>query len=412
MDEYFYSRLIKRGDTFTGSEILRFVDITKESTTDEVKFESDDLESDDLSSWLAKGDGYVLQSCYSSSVNFTTTITHSKERRATFVFLYGLTKPEQVQFCTYLRQAANLFPFPELVPAILMDLRAERSRFYIDECHQRIMSIEQMTKIHGDASNRRAAAGEQPDLKSLDFDRITQELTSLSAELAYSNMSVKDHLSTIDFVSGALVSPFLGSSLVIDPNRVGVHSKLRTLVSFFESVQDHTTYLSQRSQAQVQNVYNLIAQRDSASNLELAHNSLKIAEVSREDNIAMQALARDSKEIAIATSRDSATMRIISGVTTLFLPATFTATLFSTSFFNFQGGRDSKVVSWWIWLYWLVTVLLTLAIHLWWYLTSKRKEEDILRSFAERSDIERPHTSAPQRARAGHSLNEARKQTE
>lgn len=50
-----------------------------------------------------------------------------------------------------------------------------------------------------------------------------------------------------------------------------------------------------------------------------------IAELSRQDNRLMIQIAEDAKAVALATARDSATMRVIAGVTILFLPATFAA---------------------------------------------------------------------------------------
>lgn len=55
-------------------------------------------------------------------------------------------------------------------------------------------------------------------------------------------------------------------------------------------------------------------------------------------------------------------MRIIAAVTLIFLPGTFTATLFSTSFFSFQTPDQPRVVSHWIWLYATVTVGLTMCV--------------------------------------------------
>jgi heme/copper-type cytochrome/quinol oxidase subunit 2 len=55
-------------------------------------------------------------------------------------------------------------------------------------------------------------------------------------------------------------------------------------------------------------------------------------------------------------------MRIIAAVTLIFLPGTFTATLFSTSFFSFQTPDKPRVVSHWIWLYATVTVGLTMLV--------------------------------------------------
>lgn len=62
------------------------------------------------------------------------------------------------------------------------------------------------------------------------------------------------------------------------------------------------------------------------------------------------------------TARDSTDMRIIAAVTLIFLPGTFTATLFSTSFFSFQTPDHPRVVSHWIWLYVAVTIGLMASV--------------------------------------------------
>ena len=52
---------------------------------------------------------------------------------------------------------------------------------------------------------------------------------------------------------------------------------------------------------------------------------LSIAENSRRDTQLMLQIAQDSRAVAVSTARDSAAMRVIAGVTILFLPATFVA---------------------------------------------------------------------------------------
>ena len=52
---------------------------------------------------------------------------------------------------------------------------------------------------------------------------------------------------------------------------------------------------------------------------------LSIAENSRRDNQLMLQIAQDSRAVAVSTARDNAAMRVIAGVTILFLPATFVA---------------------------------------------------------------------------------------
>jgi hypothetical protein len=123
-------------------------------------------------------------------------------------------------------------------------------------------------------------------------------------------------------------------------------------------------------------MYSLINQRDSRLNMEAMEQSRQIAD--------------ESRKIAHLTRRDSTDMRIIAVVTMLFLPGTFTAvrspqnpsivvktladtcneiqTLFSASFFDFNPDNSSSVVSSWIWLYCVMTVVLTiLVLAAWWF---------------------------------------------
>ena len=94
---------------------------------------------------------------------------------------------------------------------------------------------------------------------------------------------------------------------------------------------------------------------------------------------------KDSKatvQIATSTLRDSSSMRILAGLATLFLPGTFIAvrykntaddpdhkslahmfdckTLFGMNMFDFNDGR--MMVSQDFWLYWAVTIPLTLIV--------------------------------------------------
>ena len=55
----------------------------------------------------------------------------------------------------------------------------------------------------------------------------------------------------------------------------------------------------------------MIAQKDNA--------------LSMRENAALKSISEDQKRIALAATRDSAAMRIVAAITTVFLPATFTA---------------------------------------------------------------------------------------
>lgn len=120
----------------------------------------------------------------------------------------------------------------------------------------------------------------------------------------------------------------------------------------------------------------MISQRDNNVNLqiaersrEVAEESAKIATLSREDNLAM-------REVAIATAKDSATMRVIAAVTLFFLPPTFIATFFSTSFFDFKP-LDGDHVSAWLWLYFVLTVAMVVIVMVFWELSSRHNLKKI-----------------------------------
>jgi glutamate-1-semialdehyde 2,1-aminomutase len=83
--------------------------------------------------------------------------------------------------------------------------------------------------------------------------------------------------------------------------------------------------------------------------------------------------------IAATTSLDSAAMKTLAFVTTIFLPLSFVSSLFSISMFNWQaspedGSSDHGVVSSRFWVYWVVSVPLTATTLVGWRLWWKRQK--------------------------------------
>jgi flagellar basal body-associated protein FliL len=91
-------------------------------------------------------------------------------------------------------------------------------------------------------------------------------------------------------------------------------------------------------------------------------------------------------------------MRVIAAITIFFLPATFTATFFSTTFFSFNEGLDGRVYSRWLWLYFVVTLVLTAIVVVGTWLLWKGKEKEISHRSqkpisGEPSQLEKRHTA-------------------
>ena len=93
-------------------------------------------------------------------------------------------------------------------------------------------------------------------------------------------------------------------------------------------------------------------------------------------------VAQDSRTIALASKHDSTSMKTLAAVTVVFLPGTFVASLFSMSMFDWQANAESVLTSR-FWIYWAVTIPLTLATICAWYLWISRKAA-IIRSQEQR----------------------------
>lgn len=90
--------------------------------------------------------------------------------------------------------------------------------------------------------------------------------------------------------------------------------------------------------------------------------------------------------MAAAASRDSAAMKTLAFLTTLFLPGTFIASIFSTGMFEWQADsgdekKGSKVVSDLFWVYWAFAIPLTIFVgvgwRLWWSWEKKNFDADV-----------------------------------
>ncbi|RDA90379.1 hypothetical protein CP533_5643 [Ophiocordyceps camponoti-saundersi (nom. inval.)] len=102
-------------------------------------------------------------------------------------------------------------------------------------------------------------------------------------------------------------------------------------------------------------LYNIMSQREARLNLEIAG---------------------EQRRIAHASKRDSTAMKTISLMGALFLPGTYLASVFSTSFFDFKPTSD-------LWIYFIVTIPLTAAIVGSWWWWDKRREEQFARDDAD-----------------------------
>ncbi|RWA14033.1 hypothetical protein EKO27_g1090 [Xylaria grammica] len=136
--------------------------------------------------------------------------------------------------------------------------------------------------------------------------------------------------------------------------------------------QEHYIWTTlERLDVQRQALYNIITQKESKLNLEMA---------------------AQQRRLAHASKRDSTAMKTLSLLGAIFLPGTFLSSVFSMTFFNFNVP-ENREVSQELWIYFAITIPLTLAIVGTWWALDYRREKSYAREDADiEQGIERMET--------------------
>jgi Mg2+ and Co2+ transporter CorA len=325
--------------------------------------------------------GLMVRSGRSRDWNFCLGILHNTEAGVTVGILNGLQSPEIEKLLQCLRNSKSEAVDPMLVPALLLELKVNHFAKLLEKRALGLEAIEYATGMrHGFSEDpkRNALIDEwrRENAKKLDFDPITQKLTGVTGTLSFCDMTFQSSRRALDAVAGfrreCAASPTrLQQSKHSDSS--ALTRRVDYLYELIEGSLYHSAVLSARTKAQIQTVYSMIGQRDNRVNIEAA---------------------KASQKIAILTRRDSLDMRIIAAVTLVFLPGTFIATMFGAGFFKFFPEGSHSVVSRWIWLYFVLTVGVTMIVlGLWWFFS--RKKSLLLHA----SDVESGSQILKQRAR-------------
>ncbi|OCT50410.1 hypothetical protein CLCR_06891 [Cladophialophora carrionii] len=332
--------------------------------------------------------GLMMRSARSRDWNFCLGLVHNAETGIVHAIVNGMQGEEIDQLLTCLRESRSCLSEPMLLPIFLLELKVHYFAILLENRAERIEGIELDTGMKHEFSpnaKRKDARHREREklLKELNFDEITQKLTGGTGTLSFCDMTFASSLRALELVCS--VKERIRSLPYCRPDRINaadtnaVDTRVAYLRGLIVGAQAHSGVLSARTKAQVQTVYSMIGQKDNQLNIETAAASRKIAEISLRHNTAMKDMAKDSRNIAILTRKDSTDMRIIAVVTLLFLPGTFMAALFDAGFFNFSPGDSDQVVSKWIWLYIALTGAATLVVFGGWYLFSHKQNKKMMR---------------------------------
>lgn len=84
-------------------------------------------------------------------------------------------------------------------------------------------------------------------------------------------------------------------------------------------------------------------------------------------------MAHHQRLLGLAAKRDSQSMKALSIIGAIFLPATYLASLFSMTFFSFQNGSTNVAPT--LWIYFAITIPLTLIVLGFWFWWDRRREK-------------------------------------
>ena len=108
--------------------------------------------------------------------------------------------------------------------------------------------------------------------------------------------------------------------------------------------------------------------------------------LAREDSALNARIAEYSSDIALATKRDSDSMKTMAALTMAFLPGTWVAALFAMPLFNWSAEPGEAVINQRFWIYWAIVLPLTILVLLmWWSWKEWRKKRDVAQEALARS---------------------------
>jgi Mg2+ and Co2+ transporter CorA len=265
----------------------------------------------------------------------------------------NLTPDEVEDFMASVQSKGRLSRHPLLIPSMLCE---EDLRFYAgrsQRCGSNINRLEiSLGFFKGEIS---AGISAQQEITE-QLGQFRQELFLIRAELAV----LSDSMVIILASATSMLKAFDDFQSEISSEKENLENEtsiLRENISFLIGLAERYKSIdvvnNMRAQLLLAQVGGLIQQRDTSANIQLASQTKTMAERSH-----LEALA----------------MKSISIVTMLFLPATFVATFFSMSVFDWQASTGD-FVSDRIWIYFAITIPLTalvFAIWRFWHTLKKR----------------------------------------
>ncbi|KAH6662103.1 hypothetical protein B0J14DRAFT_310194 [Halenospora varia] len=265
------------------------------------------------------------------------------------------------QIIDHLCSAFSRWDDPMLLPVILLENYQIRSNLFAWDLDDQVVALELQTGVvfAGRTVLTKEAAIQPEDFPREKIRLLTKDMHSLLAEIIYLERVMEW---TVDCAAFLIKTQEAITQLIPTEGRTG-QEMIEAIEHLEANAKGHTGFqraLKERVQSQIGVLYSFIAQIDNSFNA----------------------------RTAVSTARDSSAMKTLALITTIFLPGTYVATLFSMSMFSWSSSNNNaddttksnpSTVSPNFWIYWAVTIPLTLiTVAVWrvWWLWQERKYQE------------------------------------
>ncbi|KAF2035891.1 hypothetical protein EK21DRAFT_53237 [Setomelanomma holmii] len=331
--------------------------------------------------------GLLLRTPMSSTENWTLALSWDLDCRGLRGMIHGIESNDMSQLAAYVGDTRELTAHPLNVAIILCEMLVESDSNGVKLHASNLYRVEKRTNFHGyTPSKSENMGGNLTMTPEQDFAEMTRSLNLIISRLAFHEMRI--HANAV-FIEDMRIHfqriDIKGTILKNNPDPDEQRRWASKLRSMSRSLEERLVHLrtEQRAllleitcnqkiaQSQLEIVYNLVAQRDNKDSLKMAATQTDIANTTKEDSFAM---------------------RTIAIMSIFFLPGTFVSSFFSMGMFNWQAAKGVSVLSSRFWIYWAVTVPLTLLVFSIWlfWLRSHDKDNSRKSGHGPRS---RPHST-------------------
>lgn len=299
-------------------------------------------------------------------------LCHDIKANATTAFCKGTLSSDILKSVEHLKACMQQIGHPMLLPTIIFSHdMSEKTDIKQRDAREWIRKLEHAVSMRDEIVEEESYLDKEG---LVDFDLINRHLVECHSQVLWKRP--KAYMQILDGFKHAMnlfKETTLSVDNMLDADRSSprwnlsarkLHGSMLSRHDFYRSklqgIESYAHTTLQRLEIQRAALYNVIQQRESKLNFQMA---------------------RDQRRLAHASKRDSGAQKTIALLGALFLPGAFLASVFSTSFFNFQNGLADEggnpelpIVAKEFWIFWAFTLPITFIVVAGWIYWEKRKE--------------------------------------